>query len=165
VLERLPPPAAGGGRFAGLRPLLANDDDEGAATDATSTADLSRRHAVVEHDGVLTVVGGKLTTARRMAQDALDRVAARAGVESAACCTHRIRLAGADRPNAGAHATPVASGVPATREQLRFAVEHELALTAEDLLDRRTRLGLVPQWRAAALDAAHEALAATAPLA
>ncbi|HEX5146682.1 MAG TPA: FAD-dependent oxidoreductase, partial [Conexibacter sp.] len=142
VLERTPTAQDVVGRFAGLRPLLAGDDD---AQDA-STADLSRRHAVVEHDGILTVVGGKLTTARRMAQDALDRVAARPGVGAAPCSTQRIRLAGADRP-AGDLAA-----------QLRFAVERELALTVEDLLDRRTRLGLVPERRAAALDAAHAAL-------
>jgi glycerol-3-phosphate dehydrogenase len=148
VLERTPTPEDVVGRFAGLRPLLAGDDSETSG----DTADLSRRHAVVEHDGIVTVVGGKLTTARRMAQDALDRVVARP------CATHRIRLAGADRP-AAAQGEPLAPGVPATREQLRFAVEHELALTTEDLLDRRTRLGLVPTWRDAALDAAHEALA------
>lgn len=142
VLERTPTAEDVVGRFAGLRPLLASSD----AADDASTADLSRRHAVVEHDGILTVVGGKLTTARRMAQDALDRVAARPGVEARACATHRIGLAGADRP-AGDLAA-----------KLRFAVEHELALTVEDLLDRRTRLGLVPAWRAAALNAAHAAL-------
>lgn len=140
VLARTPTAADVVGRFAGLRPLLApdGDGDEGA-TDRT--ADLSRRHAVVEHDGVLTVVGGKLTTARRMAQDALDRIA-----PERPCATDRIRLAGEDRPHGDLAA------------QLRFAVEHELALTVEDLLDRRTRLGLVPQRRAAALDAAYEAL-------
>lgn len=174
------------GRFAGLRPLLAGDGE---------TADLSRRHALIERDGVLTVVGGKLTTARRMAQDAVDRIAARPGVQAGACVTHRIRLVGADRPDAARvraadgraergpssgddgvrlagealgtgkaggdeDARPLAPGVPATREQLRFAVEHELALTVEDLLDRRTRLGLAPEWRAAALDAARAVLAA-----
>jgi glycerol-3-phosphate dehydrogenase len=133
------------GRFAGVRPLLAG------APDAT-TADLSRRHAVIEHDAVVTVVGGKLTTARRMAQDAVDRVAARPGVRAGACVTRRIALLGAESPAAD------------LRARLRVAVEHELALTVEDLLDRRTRLGLVPERREAALDAAHEALdRATAP--
>lgn len=139
VLERTPTPADVVGRFAGLRPLLASGERD--ADDATATSDLSRRHAVIEHDGILTVVGGKLTTARRMAQDALDHV-----TPGASCVTHRIRLAGADRPPGDLTA------------QLRFAVEHELALTVEDLLDRRTRLGLVPERRAAALDAARAAL-------
>jgi len=138
VLARTPTREDVVGRFAGLRPLLAGDGE---------TADLSRRHAVVEHDGVVTVVGGKLTTARRMAQDALDHVAARpAAAPAGRCVTHRIRLAGADRTDGDLAA------------QLRFAVEHELALTVEDLLDRRTRLGLVPERRAAALDAARTAL-------
>jgi glycerol-3-phosphate dehydrogenase len=166
VLERPLGPADVVGRFAGLRPLLADDGDTdpGATAEgepAADTADLSRRHAIVEHDGIVTVVGGKLTTARRMAQDALDRIAARAGADAAACATHRIRLTGDDRPADGARA-PLAPGVPASRAQLRFAVEHELALTPADLLDRRTRLGFVPERRAAALDAAHEALAAAA---
>ncbi len=75
------------GRFAGLRPLLDGADD--------ATADLSRRHAVLDHDGVLTVVGGKLTTARRMAQDTVDRIAARPGVQAGACVTRRLPLTGA----------------------------------------------------------------------
>lgn len=139
VLARTPTPADVVGRFAGLRPLIDGGEDD--------TADLSRRHAVVEHDGIVTVVGGKLTTARRMAQHALDRVAA---APAGACVTDRIRLAGADRPQEDLAA------------QLRFAVAHELALTVDDLLDRRTRLGLVPERRAEALDAARTALAAAA---
>ncbi len=174
VLERTPTPDDVVGRFAGLRPLLAGDEAPGDETgDATATADLSRRHAVVEHDGVVTVVGGKLTTARRMAQDALDHVAARPGVAAGRCATRRIRLAGDDRPalaagggdsaTAGSDDAPLAPGVPVSRAQLRFAAERELALTVDDLLDRRTRVGLVAPWRAAALDAAQEALGAAAP--
>lgn len=164
------------GRFAGLRPLLADGDG--------ATADLSRRHAVVERDGVLTVVGGKLTTARRMAQDAVDRIAARPGVHARACATRRLPLVGAAREASAeqealdrrygaeaphvaalAHGDPallasIAPGVPVSRAELRFAIAHELALTESDLLDRRTRLGLVPARRAAALDAAREELAA-----
>lgn len=133
VLERTPTSEDVVGRYAGLRPLLAADGE---------TADLSRRHAVVEHDGIVTIVGGKLTTARRMAQDTLDRIA-----ETRPCATHRIRLAGADHP----------TGDLAT--QLRFAVSHELALTVDDLLDRRTRLGFVPARREAARGVAEAALA------
>ena len=54
------------GTWAGLRPLLT------ARADAR-TADLSRRHTVrVSPSGVVTVTGGKLTTYRRMAADAVD---------------------------------------------------------------------------------------------
>lgn len=60
-------------RFAGLRPLYSLAHTNG-------TASISREHAVVaEHGGLITVVGGKWTTYRLMAIDALG-AAARAGV-------------------------------------------------------------------------------------
>ena len=51
---------------------------------------------------------------------------------------------------------PLGDGVPACGAELLWAVRHELALTVEDLADRRTRAGLVPEWRAAAVAAASE---------
>ena len=77
------------GRFAGLRPLVDRGDGE--------TADLSRRHALIEDPDshVLTIVGGKLTTYRRMAQDAVDAIAARPGVGAGPCRTTRLPLVGA----------------------------------------------------------------------
>lgn len=57
------------GVWAGLRPLVKN-------TKSQSTADLSRRHSVTVSDaGVVTIVGGKLTTYRKMAADAMDEAA------------------------------------------------------------------------------------------
>lgn len=57
------------GAWAGLRPLIAGK--------AGATADLSRSHAVYEiAPGILGIIGGKLTTYRRMAYDVVDRVAA-----------------------------------------------------------------------------------------
>ena len=38
---------------------------------------------------------------------------------------------------------PVCEGIPLTGAEVRFSVEHELALTVEDVIDRRTRWGLV----------------------
>lgn len=163
------------GRFAGLRPLLDGGSGEG-------TADLSRRHAVIEDPDtrVVTVVGGKLTTYRRMAQDAVDAIVRRPGVAAGPCRTQRLPLVGA-LPSSGARgvperlfrrygaeaaavlalaagrpelALPLAGEVEVTGAELRFGLEHEGALTVDDLLDRRTRIGLVPAWRAAALDAA-----------
>ena len=60
-------------------------------------------------------------------------------------------------------AEPIAPGVPVTRAELRFAVLHEGALTAGDLLDRRFRVGLVTADRSAALAAAEEAIGAASP--
>ncbi len=77
------------GAFAGLRPLL-----EVAGTDATS--DLSRRHAILTSTtGVTTVVGGKLTTYRRMAQDTLDALVADGRLEAGPCRTAHLPLLGA----------------------------------------------------------------------
>ena len=71
------------GAYAGLRPLL---DSEG------ETADLSRRHAVLTSPtGVVTIVGGKLTTYRKMAEDAVDAT----GLAEGRCVTRRLPLLGA----------------------------------------------------------------------
>jgi glycerol-3-phosphate dehydrogenase len=179
------------GRTAGMRPLVdgCSGDDVGRGRrrgGERGTADLSRRHALIEdpQSRVITIVGGKLTTYRRMAQDVVDAIAARPGVTTAACTTDRLALVGAQPRDTrmpgiderlvrryGAEAPLVtttgrpedhrriAADVPVTPAELRFAVEHELALTPDDLLDRRTRVGLVPTRRAVALPAAQEALA------
>jgi glycerol-3-phosphate dehydrogenase len=171
------------GSYAGLRPLVAGREGR--------TADLSRRHAVLTStDGVITIVGGKLTTYRRMAQDAVDAVATRLEAlgqgGAGPCRTDRIRLVGAAVPSVlmkiaaprrlvqryGVEAPavlalaaedpalrePVAPGVPCTGAELVWAVRHEGALTEDDLLDRRTRIGLVAGDRAAALPSARHAL-------
>jgi len=168
------------GRFAGLRPLLDTGEER--------TADISRRHAVIvdEDTGAITVVGGKLTTYRRMAEDAVDVIAARPGVSAGRCRTRHVPLVGAQPPDApaprgvpprlvrrfGAEAAeiaalaagrpellrPVADGVPTLGVEVLVAVEREGALSVDDVLDRRTRLGLVPAWREAADAAVRELL-------
>lgn len=76
------------GAYAGLRPLISGK--EGA------TADLSRRHRVYDiADGVIGITGGKLTTWRRMAKDAVDRIASELDV-SEECRTQHIRLGSSD---------------------------------------------------------------------
>lgn len=171
------------GAFAGLRPLLASEG---------STADLSRRHAVLTSpSGVVTVVGGKLTTYRRMAQDAVDAAVAQGGLDAAGPCrTRSLPLLGAADPATlaavpaparlvrrfGTEAPAVLAGalacglteaealrtpaddVPITLAELIFAVTHEGAHDVGDLLDRRTRVGLVPADRARAEPLAEEAL-------
>lgn len=57
----------------------------------------------------------------------------------------------------------VAEGIDVTRAEFSYAVTHEGALTVDDILDRRSRVGLVPADRAAAEPAAREALAAAGP--
>jgi glycerol-3-phosphate dehydrogenase len=155
------------GRYAGYRPLL----DRGAR----STADLSRRHAIVEsRDGrLLTLVGGKLTTYRRMAEDAVDRIVRRHGGGPSTTATlpllgavpaatgtpaampqRLVRRFGAEAPAVAALAggdasllEPLFAGTPVLGVELLFGVEHEGAMDSDDLLDRRVRLGLVPAER------------------
>ncbi len=63
--------------YVGYRPLF---KPHGQAT--RSTARLSRTHAVLSHPaGLVTIVGGKLTTYRRMAQDTVDLLSRRDGMK------------------------------------------------------------------------------------
>ena len=129
------------GAFAGLRPLL----DTGTGP----SADLSRRHAVLTSDGVTTVVGGKLTTYRRMAADAVDATA----LTTTRSRTATLPLVGAGRSTGPPHlAALYGTEAAAVAEigEVAWAVRHEGALTADDVLDRRTRIGLVPTDRTTA---------------
>jgi glycerol-3-phosphate dehydrogenase len=170
------------GTYAGLRPLL----DTGHRRGEDKTADISRRHAVItSDDGLVTIVGGKLTTYRRMAQDALNTALAQSDVAvRRPCLTHRIPLVGAaDRGQLAAVRAParfvqrygveapdviagppsllepIAPGLRTTYAELRFAVRHEGALTEDDVLDRRTRIGLSAVDRELALPAVRDAFA------
>lgn len=180
------------GAYAGLRPLLDSVPQESTKDSPNSdspdgsgrTADLSRRHAVITGpDDLITVVGGKLTTYRRMAQDAVDtaiRVTNRdgSGLPARPCRTRRIPLVGAaprhhldtlpaprrliDRYGTESSVVaaigeprPVAPNQSVTMAEFIFAVRHEGATTVDDLLDRRTRIGLVPSDRADAEESAH----------
>jgi glycerol-3-phosphate dehydrogenase len=121
------------GAFAGLRPLVDND--------TAATADISRRHLVaVSEAGFVTVLGGKLTTYRRMAEDAVDLVAQTRRLRAAPSRTASLRLVDRAVP-ADAARLDEATGL--TAAEVEFAVRSEGAMTADDVLDRRTRIGLV----------------------
>ncbi|MGO8963378.1 glycerol-3-phosphate dehydrogenase/oxidase [Mycobacterium sp.] len=170
------------GAYAGLRPLI----DTGAGR----TADVSRDHAVVQSpSGVISVIGGKLTEYRHMAEDVLDRAIELRGLDAAKCGTRNLPLVGAPAnpgsitaPMAGlpeslvlrygaeaanviAAATcerpadPVADDIDVIRAEFEYAVTHEGALSVDDILDRRTRIGLVSTDRERAVGAAEEFLA------
>ncbi len=84
--------------FWGVRPLY-------SPTERDDTRTISRSIALLDHrerdgvDGFTTIVGGKLTTYRKMAELAADHVCERLGV-SAACRTANRALPGADDPDA-----------------------------------------------------------------
>jgi glycerol-3-phosphate dehydrogenase len=75
--------------YAGLRPLLAGESEE--------TSRLSREHMVASPvPGLVMVAGGKYTTYRVMARDAVDAVAHGLDWRVPESCTDRVPLAGAD---------------------------------------------------------------------
>ena len=167
------------GAYAGYRPLVLPESAGTGPGDAT--ADLSRKHLLMWDGPVLSVVGGKLTTYRAMAEETVDAVVERLGRGAPRSMTARLPLVGA-APPAALHrvAAParlvarygteapvvealgpglVMAGRSETVGELRFAVRHEGARSVADLLDRRTRIGLVPADRARAVPEAERILA------
>lgn len=128
--------AAGPGRgdvrsvFAGLRPLVGGSGG--------ATRGLSREHLVeVSDSGLVTITGGKWTTYRRMAVDAVDAAARWAGLPHRPSGTLRLKLDGAGGDAAaGWHA---AAEVP-DEAAVRRAVREQYARGVEDVLARRSRL-------------------------
>lgn len=156
------------GVWSGLRPLVSNLD---GTAGTGRTADLSRKHKVqYSSSGMISITGGKLTTYRKMAQDTVDAVLQQLdhGVK---CRTKRLPLIGADGFSTmslggpDAHlaqrygtelsvihelirqqpqlAEPLIPGLPYLRAEAIFAVRHEMALTLDDVLTRRTQARLI----------------------
>ncbi|MFA6546295.1 MAG: FAD-dependent oxidoreductase [Limisphaerales bacterium] len=128
---------------AGLRPLV-------KLPGAKSTAALPRDHVVlVSSGGLVTITGGKWTTYRKMAADAVDKALEVAGLPRKPCVTENLALA-----DPGQHNGPAASltfgdmalasrlihpNLPVTASDVLRAVRHEMARTVEDVLARRSR--------------------------
>lgn len=150
--------------FAGLRPLVAEEDAE-------DTAAISREHAVrVSEAGLVTIAGGKWTTYRKMAEDTVDIAAAVGGLESRVCPTKDLniqgfhvhaekfgRLApfGSDAPEVEAlmrsrpgWGEPVHPRLELTPGEVAWFARREMARTVDDVLARRSR-ALVLDARAA----------------
>ncbi len=157
--------------WAGMRPLLRED--------GKAPSEISRKDEILidEATGLVSIAGGKLTTARRMAERVVDLVYARLGRKSPPCRTgevtlpggetggpdpkalarrlpqldataatrlHRLYGAATTRILARIDATPAAGetvpGLPGVlRAELEHVLDEEMALTLEDLLERRTR--------------------------
>lgn len=140
--------------FAGLRPLISRA--------ATRTAQLSREHTTdVSRSGLVTIAGGKWTTYRTMARDAVDVASRKAGLAYAPSRTMHLPLHGAlgegsaddtlrvYGSDAGVvqHLTsgdaslgePLDTRLPYTGAHVVYGVRSEMARTVEDVLARRTR--------------------------
>jgi glycerol-3-phosphate dehydrogenase len=140
--------------FAGLRPLA------GEAGAGRATAALARDHRViVSPSGLVSVIGGKWTTYRRMGRDAVDAAARVGGLPRKPSRTEHLSIHGAggvddtmwsaygaDAPAARALASenpqleqPLHPRLPYRLSQVTWAVREEMACTLEDVLARRTR--------------------------
>jgi glycerol-3-phosphate dehydrogenase len=140
--------------YSGVRPLpFTNDEDEQSIT---------RRHFLREHPqlrNLISVVGGKLTTYRSLAEECVDLVFRKLQKSSPPCETARVPLPGAtdDPPTNvcerwkriyGSRATKVAALASRLNDQnpltaeIVFAFENEFATTLADCFLRRTMIGL-----------------------
>ena len=142
--------------FAGLRPLAAPSDDKHA------TKEISRSHKVIVSDsGLITIIGGKWTTYRKMAEDTLDRAISLNQLPPLNCVTEGLRIHGSvggyetgDFAPYGSDASkiramiqarpgfehPVYSGLPMLVGEVVWMLREEMARTVEDVLARRSRL-------------------------
>jgi glycerol-3-phosphate dehydrogenase len=175
--------------FAGLRPLVAPGDE------GVSEGRISRRHRVlVEPQGVVTLIGGKYTTFRSMAEEATDAVIELLGGPRRASATRTAAYFPAGSPSVSSLAEPdlwsqllsryrpraaavydLCMSDPVLREpvlpgyslrlgDLVFAIRHEKARTMEDLIYRRTRLAWRKDLTSEALESIRVALEPYAPL-
>jgi glycerol-3-phosphate dehydrogenase len=174
VLARPVEPSQIHGVFAGLRPLVAADG-------AADTTRLSREHRLFSPlPGLTAIAGGKYTTYRVMARDAVDAAARDLGV-NALSTTDRLPLLGAETPTAGADPVRLRHGgcaeevlaladahpqlavpLPGAEHYLAaeavHAVTHQGALDLDDVLSRRTRASIETR------DRGRAAAAVVAPL-
>lgn len=161
------------GSIAGCRPLVAPPGGK--------TVELERNHEIrTDPDGLVTVVGGKLTTARHMAEQTVD--AAQAVLGRSSCCrtksAYLLGAAGYD-PEAivasggiashlgeryGTEARfvtdilaedpglgrPIVEGLPYLEAEVVYAARHELARSVDDILSRRTRARIMARDASAA---------------
>ena len=115
--------------FAGIRPLVKKS--------IKSTAKLSRTHKVMMSDsGMISLLGGKWTTGRKMAEDTIDYAIYAGHLERSLCLTHRMPFEGTSLLHKG---EPLHPSLPYTEDDLEIAIDHEMVQDLTDLLARRTR--------------------------
>lgn len=140
--------------FTGIRPLVKGDK-------SARTASLSRDHVIlIDDSGLVTIMGGKWTTVRKMAEDCVNRASQAAQLRPAACATQHMRLHGYSNASSQderayygtdlAHVVELENERPELAEpfdaalnirgsDVIWATRHEMARTVEDVLGRRNR--------------------------
>jgi len=143
--------------FAGLRPLAAPQNE------TSKTKEISRSHKLmVSPSGMITMIGGKWTTYRKMGEDAVDKAIEVGGLKSEVSKTKNLAIHGSmkgldwddhlyfygsdrdgvlelanEKPDWGKKIHPKYDYLHA---EVIWAVRHEMARTVEDVLARRIRL-------------------------
>ena len=162
--------------FAGLRPLVSSNGE--------STAEVSRKEEIFESEsGLITIIGGKLTTYRHMAERVVD-LAVKGLANAKRSGTSQIHLAGGEKLAGSIEAQassaaaefevpvelvmhlirsyggdfrvvleiagesaefrePLIEGLPHIAAEVVYAARYEMAATAADFLERRTRIALL----------------------
>ena len=161
--------------YSGVRPLPFTDDKEEQG--------ITRRHFINEHSelrGLISLIGGKLTTYRSLAEETVDLCLRRLGMKARRCSTAEVLLPGAQVSDVQGHerlnrvyGSRTARVLQLAKEDERllevfdeetgaiaaeivFAFRHELAQTLVDCLMRRTMIGLNSTCGLNAVDAAGE---------
>ena len=142
--------------FAGLRPLAAPQGED------QSTKEISRSHKItVSLSGLVTILGGKWTTYRKMAQDTIDKAALVGGLPERDCETKYMPIHGyvknvdwsdhqhiygvdklhlsrliLEKPEL---AEKLHKRLPFTKVEVVWAVRNEMARNVDDVLARRVR--------------------------
>jgi glycerol-3-phosphate dehydrogenase len=140
--------------FSGLRPLAAPEND------GSATKEISRHHKViVSTSGLVSILGGKWTTYRKMAEDIINTAQSVGGLPERGCITHNLPVHGYDYNSDWTDPlhvygvdidkiikldpegnTSLSKEVHLTKNQVIWAVREEMAMTVEDVLARRTRV-------------------------
>jgi len=145
--------------FAGLRPLAASNGD------SAKTKEISRSHKIiVSGSGMLTMIGGKWTTYRKMGQDLIDKTEQLNGWRRTPSRTKHLKIhgykEGVDYNDAlyfygtdkdgilklseqADNREVISKKLKVIKAQIVWAIEHEMAHTVEDFLARRTRCQLL----------------------
>ncbi len=142
--------------FAGLRPLAAPQEE------GKNTKEISRGHKItVSESGLITVIGGKWTTYRKMGEDVVDKATFVARFQNRDCVTKNLPIHGyTTNPNRydflhvyGSDLRPMEEllfqnpqfgqklhpKLPFREIEVVWAVRKEMARTVEDVLARRVR--------------------------
>ena len=144
--------------FAGLRPLVAPEGDK------KNTKEISRGHKIIiSESGLFSIVGGKWTTYRHMAEELVDKAVEYHGLEYKPCRTKKLSVHGNVEvtPEMNSHMYIYGSEIPEVldlisqrrdyREKIHpnydykvgevvWSARYEMARTVEDILARRNRL-------------------------